>query len=444
MVAPIIIESATSQQTRFTVENQYGVLPTVPTWLRTSDIRIVPAPQFTTENVVGAGDELPSGVLVNDEFTNLAIEGRAGYTTLLYVLSSLFGFPTSAVVTGSTFDHTWTWNGRTPIIPATYGMHYGLPGAIKQVLGAVFSTMGMTVNRGGYDFTTSGFGKATQETGIVAGGVTNEIQTLTVTGAPTAFAPTLGFKGRTMALASAASFTAAAIQALLESIPTIGLGQVACTGGPLPGTPIVCTFQRKLGGQNVPLLTTAGTTFTAGTTPAFAAAETTPGADAATGLSNMPVGPLHFDVFSGDSLAEIQAESTKLLALYNLDMAWADRWARAMPVNSSKSSDGIYSAEGQSHTVGLRFGVDSVSEALYSNVRNNTKKWIRLHATGPATGDAANKYELVIDLTLLVNASDGYGSENGIHIINWGTIIARDEVNDAALSIRLRNKRSTL
>lgn len=444
MVTPIILESATSQQTRFTVENQYGVLPSVPTWLRTSDIRIVPSPQFTTEAVIGAGDELPSGLLLNDEYTNLAIEGRAGYTTLLYVLSSLFGYPISAVVGGSTYDHTWSWNGRTPIIPATYGLHYGLPGAAKQILGAIFNTMNMTVNRGGYDFTTSAFGKATTETGISMGGVTNERQTLTVTGSPTALAPTLGFKGRTMALASAASFTAATIQALLESIPTIGLGQVVCGGGPWPGTPITVDFVRKLGGQNVPLLTTTGTTFTAGTAPALGAAETTPGADAATGLSNIPLGPLHFDIFAGDSLAEIQAESTKLIALYNLDMAWADRWARAMPVNSSRSSDGIYAAEGQSHTVGLRFGVDSVSEALYTNVRNSTKKWLRLKAVGPLTGDSTYHYELVIDLTLLVNTSDGYGSEGGIHIINWGTLVARDEVNDAALAIRLRNKRSTL
>jgi hypothetical protein len=443
MVAPINIESAGSQQTRLAVEDQYGVMPAVPVWNRMSDMRAVPKPQFATEAVFGAGDEVPSGMLVNDEFTNVDIVGRAGYSGIMNVLASLFGFPTSTLVLGSTYDHVWTWNGRTPIIPASYAMHYGLPGSAKQVLGFIFNSLGLTVNRGGYGMTTGGFGKAT-ELGAAMGGATNEVQTLTVTGTPTAFAPRLGFRGRFNALASAATFTAAAIQALLESIPTIGPGGVLCAGGPLPTTPITVTFLRKLGGQDVPTLLTTGTTFTGGSSPTFAVAVTTPGADTATAITNIPIAPLHFDIYSGDSWAEIQAESTKLLALYNVDFAFADKWQRAMPINSAKTSDGIYAGDAPEHTVGLRFGVDAEAESRFTNIRQGTKKYMRLHAIGGATGDSTHKYELVIDLALLVQASDGYDSENGIHVITWGNRIARDEVLDNSFAIRLRNKRSGL
>lgn len=443
MATPIIVDSMASQRTHLAIENQYGVLPTTPTWLRTSDMRLIPKPQFETEVVTGAGDELPSGVIVNDDFTNLDVVGRAGYTGIMYPLASMFGFPIDALVAGSTYDHTWTWDGRQPIIPASYSLHYGLPGRADEILGAIFNGLGMTANRGGYDFSTSGFGKAITPS-VAMGGITNETQTLTVTGSPTSFAPTIIFKGRAGSLASAASFTAATIQTLLEGIPTIGIGNVLVTGGPLPGTPLTVTFIGKLGGQDVPLMTTTGTTFTAGTSPTFVAAAGVAGADASTGLANVPIAPLHFDIFSGDTWAEIQAESTKFLALYSADMGWGEKWQRAMPVNSSKSSDSIYVGEDQEHTLGLRMGADATARGYYTTVRAGVKKYVRLHAKGPQTGDASNQYEAVFDLALLIRGTDGYDSENGIHVMTWNAQIARDEVLNNAVAIRIRNKRAGL
>lgn len=443
MASNIFVDSMTSQQTRLAVENQYGVLPSSPTWLRTSDMKLVPKPQFDTEMVFGAGDELPSGIIVNDDYTNVDVTGKAGYTGIMYPLASMFGFPTDAVVTGATYDHTWVWDGRTPIVPASYSFHYGMPGRADEILGVLFNGLGLTVARSGYDFTTSGFGKAITPS-VAMGGITNEVQTGTVTGTPTALAPTIIFKGRSGSLTTSASFTAATIQALCESIPTIGVGNILCGGGPWPGTPITFTFIGKLGGQDVPLMLSTGTTFTAGTTPALNFAETTPGADGSTALTNVPIAPLHFNVFSGDSWAEIQAETTKMLAAYSVDLGWGEKWNRSMPVNSSKSSDGIFVGEDQEHTVALKLGADSVARGLYTNVRAGTKKYFRLHATGPLTGDASNNYELAIDLATIVKATDGYDSEGGIHVLTWNTQIARDEVLNNAVQIRLRNKRAAL
>lgn len=443
MVAPIYVDSVVSQKTRLAVEAGYGVLPPVPSWLVLSDTKVVPKSQFETEKVYGAGDELPTGVIVNDEYTNGEVSGKAGYTGIMYPLGSMFGFPADTLVGGSTYDHIWTWDGKTPIIPVSYGMHYGLPGRAKEILGFIFNGLAMTAARGGTDYSSSGFGKAIT-TGVAMGGVTAEVHTLTVTGAPTAFAPTLGFKGRTASLASAASFTAATIQTLLESIPSIGVGNVVVTGGPLPTTPIVVTYIGKLGGQNVPLLTTTGTTFTGGSTPAFAAAETTPGADNGVVLPNNPIAPLHYDVFIGDSWAEIQAESTKLLAVYSAKMTWGDKWQRSMPVNSTKSSDSIFVGESQDHNVSLVMGADAVAEGLYTPMRGSVKKYVRLHATGGPTGDSTYKYEFVADLALLLTSTEGYGSENGIHVLTWNGAISRDEVLNNAVQFRVRNKRSGL
>jgi hypothetical protein len=110
----------------------------------------------------------------------------------------------------------------------------------------------------------------------LTGSPTNEVQTLAITGTPTAGTFRLSFKSVTTATI-AYNATAAAVQAALEALSTIGSGNVAATGGPLPGSPVVLTFQGQLAGTNLPMLTVVAPAFTGGTTPAVTVTETTPG-----------------------------------------------------------------------------------------------------------------------------------------------------------------------
>lgn len=110
----------------------------------------------------------------------------------------------------------------------------------------------------------------------LTGSPTNEVQTATITGAPTGGTFKLAFKSVSTA-AIAYNATSAAVQAALEAISTIGTGNVVCAGGPLPATPVTITFQGVLAASNQPLITTNTVVFTAGTTPAIAITETTPG-----------------------------------------------------------------------------------------------------------------------------------------------------------------------
>jgi hypothetical protein len=110
----------------------------------------------------------------------------------------------------------------------------------------------------------------------LTGSPTNEVQTLTITGTPTGGTFRLSFRSVTTGTI-AFSATAAAVQAALEALSTIGTGNVVCTGGPLPGTAVVITFQGQLAGQNQPLIAVNTPSFTGGTTPAATVAETTPG-----------------------------------------------------------------------------------------------------------------------------------------------------------------------
>jgi hypothetical protein len=104
---------------------------------------------------------------------------------------------------------------------------------------------------------------------------TNEVQQIAITGVPTGGNFTLTFDGETTAdivYNAAASVVATALKALSN----VGPNDVTCTGGALPGTPVVVTFVGNLAEQDVPLMT-ATPALTGGTAPAIAITTVTPG-----------------------------------------------------------------------------------------------------------------------------------------------------------------------
>ncbi len=85
----------------------------------------------------------------------------------------------------------------------------------------------------------------------------NEIQRVTLGGAPTAGTFTLSFGGQTTA-PIAYNDTASAVRSALEALPNIGVGQVLVTGGPGPNNPWLVTFRGTLAAKNVTQMTGNG------------------------------------------------------------------------------------------------------------------------------------------------------------------------------------------
>lgn len=98
-------------------------------------------------------------------------------------------------------------------------------------------------------------------------GGTNEVQTLTITGAPTGGTYTLTFSGQTTSAIPYNATTAQVITAL-EALSNVNFGSVAVSGGPHPGTPITVAFGGDYEHTDVPQMTATGS-FTGGTTPAI-------------------------------------------------------------------------------------------------------------------------------------------------------------------------------
>lgn len=103
-----------------------------------------------------------------------------------------------------------------------------------------------------------------------------EVQSLATTGTPTGGTFKLNFRDAVTGTIQWNS-AAAAVQAALEALPTIGAGGVVCAGGPLP-TAVTITFANQLAGQNVPQLAATSVALTGGTTPTVTVTTTTPGA----------------------------------------------------------------------------------------------------------------------------------------------------------------------
>jgi len=108
---------------------------------------------------------------------------------------------------------------------------------------------------------------------IADGPGSNEVQTVTVTGTPTGGSFTLTYEGKTTA-AIAYNATGAQVRSALIAGTDLTANQIsATTGGPLPGTAVVVTFDT---GSNVSQMTATGS-LTGGTTPAVAVTTTTAG-----------------------------------------------------------------------------------------------------------------------------------------------------------------------
>lgn len=101
----------------------------------------------------------------------------------------------------------------------------------------------------------------------------NEVQTLTMTGPPTAGTFTLTFNGQTTA-PIAYNATAAAVKTALVALNNITAGDVDTAGGAFPGTPVTVTFKGAYEDTDVPSLTASSTGLTGGT---IAVSTTTPG-----------------------------------------------------------------------------------------------------------------------------------------------------------------------
>ena len=423
-------------ETRIVRETAYGTTPGSPAWKRLNGFGVRLKPTVETDPFAPQGALVPTVMLVNDDFSEGSVEGRVDYNGLAYVLAGLLGQPTITSLGGSpaAYQWDWLWKGRKPNRPISYTMHQGFAESADVATGFIFNTMEISGGRAdGFDVSGDGFAKALTA-GQALGGITNERQTLTITGTPTGGDLTITAFGETtddIAYNASAADVLAALLALNAFEP----GDLATGGGPLPGSAVTIDFLGYYAGQNVALMTTTDS-LTGGTAPASAIAETTAGADAVTDVAAVPAGAVQGNVYLDSSWAGLGG--TQLLYCYEMGVSIGERMERVRPINKSKSSDGVIDVSDQEHMITLMLGRNAVADAQLAKLRAGTRSFVRAEWEGD-TISGSNEYLFQVDATVIYQEAGEPDDQDGVFATEYSGRLAIDPTSGNVLKVKLVN-----
>lgn len=222
-------------------------------------------------------------------------------------------------------------------------------------------------------------------TTLTTGG-TQEVQTVTITGAPTGGSFKLTLSGQTTA-DIAFNATAAAVAAAVAALSNVGTGNVTGGGGPLPGTAVTLTFSSTLG--DVAQMTAAHT-LTGGTTPGVSVAATTAGVPIE--LATLPAGYTDLGYLSKDDGATWARETdlSEVTAIGATESVRAD-------IVSDVSTLAVTALETKLKTLELYDNVDLSAvtpaspsgEVAYNRPTRPRTKFGRLYVIGMDDSDSA-------------------------------------------------------
>lgn len=396
--------------------------------------------EIETESFTPSGDTAPSLVVINDEYTTVDASGKPDFEAFPYFASSLWGDPVSITNLTNAYEWLYRYNGRTPLAPQSYTALFGSINRAYQAAGLVWTKYNMTVNRGGIDFGAMAIAKKLEQ-GHKAF-PRNEVQTVSIGGsvAPTGGTFTLTYSGQTTA-GIAFNANAAAVQAALEALSNIGVGEAIVTGGPGPSTAWVVEFKLTLGNLDTGLMTGSAASLTGGTGNVITIVETRKGGTV-TDVDAKAVFPGHFDVYMDPSWATLGA--TKMLYCYDFELETAERLARTRPINSTQSSDGLVEADDQEFTVKMTMGVDAIYESMIDSLRKGDKLFIRLDANGGKIGATSYNYLARHDMCIILNEVDDFQSNDGVLVVPVSGVLARDVTAGLALEAKFRNSIAAL
>ncbi len=215
----------------------------------------------------------------------------------------------------------------------------------------------------------------------------NEVQTLTLSGSPTAGNVTISYQGVGVLVPYDAS--AATAEALLDTVSTIGSGNTNVTGGPWPGTPLVVEFINDLAVTNVELLVIDTSALT------MLVSETTPGVTAPTGTVATTVSPL--------------TKSTTTASEGPNDWSIAANWnTNTVPV----TSDTVYISDTE---ISILYGLDQSAVTLAAlHIEQTFSGFIglpRTNADGLPYFEYRDSYLKIGATTLFIGDKEGDGSD---------------------------------
>ena len=414
------------------VESVAGTRPAGGANRRLQSISISPGIQMDLNLFRAKGYKFPSVGAQGREWVQAAIEGQADYNELTWLLASILATPTPAQQ-GATaaYQCDFTPDSDGPDTVSSFYVEEGGSVRAHAFAYGLMTEFGYEITRQAFNISGQMIGQALSEN-ISSMGV-NEVQTLSITGTPTGGTFTITFGGETTA-AIDYDATAAEVQAALVALSSIGAGNMLCSGGPLPGTAVVCEFQGDEGQTNQAIMTTTDS-LTGGTDPETAVAETVAGG-AATSYTLNPILPEHVSIYMDSAYGSLG--TTLLTRVLKASFKLNNRQSPLWPINAAEDSYAAVVETEPEATLELLVEADSVGMGLLTTARAGTKKFIRLEAEGDEIASPYN-YKFTHDMCGIISAVGEFSDEEGVFAIPWTFKLAHDPTWGKAMDVDLIN-----
>jgi len=243
-----------------------------------------------------AGQLIPGSGVKHREMSRPTWNAGIDYNEIIYPLSGLFGAPSPTNPVGSVYQWVFSPTKSDFGNPKTFTVRRGDSFASCVIPGFYFNSLDMSLSDDTAELSGEGFGYRINDlAGVLHATLTDEVQQLVITGAPTGGTFTLTYSGQTTS-AIAYNATAAQVQAALRALSNIADDQVHCYGSSLPDGAITIHFANGLGATNVAQITSTDS-LTGGSSPATAITTLQSGAGAFTTIAQQPVSKSTVNVY---------------------------------------------------------------------------------------------------------------------------------------------------
>lgn len=403
---------------------------------RLTDLSVIPSDSTEMDMFMAAGSAVPTASTAIDIFSAIAVSGRFNFDSVIYLLASLLGMPTTTHPGTLAYLHDWAWDGLAQKNPASYSVAYGDVQGAVEVAGVVFNSLGFTLTRDAVpEISSSGFGKALQTGKVLYPREASYLLTITATGGTY----DLVWAGQTAA-GIAFGATGAQILTALIALSNVAPGDLTVTPSTSPGPfTIAGTNTGAFAGLDV-IATIVTTSLTGGSATLVKSQAGGP----AVAIAPHTVSPTAINVYLNSSWATLG--STQLLDVVEAEPSVGDRHVRVKTLTSTGVGDGVAESDSQTHTLRLKFIYDATAETQIANMKAGTFVFVRYEAVSPTNSiESGHSYYFKMDQALLIESvgqPESFGG--GVMAIDVTGRWANDPVSSNCVTAQVKNSLVTI
>jgi hypothetical protein len=395
---------------------------------------IKPAVKVDVKRFAPQGYKFDTMAAIGKEWVEAPIDGLGDYNELTYLINSVMS---KVAPTGGGNAKTWVseiTNSMADII-ATYSIEFGNKTRASRFAYGLVTSLGLDISRDGVSVRGAMMGQALIDDVFKS---TNATYTLTANASP----PTAGNFTLTKNAQTTGSIawnaSAAAVQAALEALSTVGVGNVEVvrtTGATTlaeANAVYTVTFMGNLS-QIAITMTGTFTGLTASGSIALAAGAT--GA-APTSSAQMPILGNQYSVYLADTYAGLPG--TALTRAWTVNFDITNRYGMLWPLNAIYSGYAGHVERKPEVLLKLKVEADDTGMGLLTTLRAGAMKFIRVKAVGPAISGGGN-YTMQIDMAGKVVEIQPFEDVDGVYSAQFGFAANYDPTWGKALEFTLIN-----